>query len=44
MLRIIHHTGQAVFLAVEKLFNRAFGEASNPFYYLGAISYYLLWI
>jgi NAD(P)H-flavin reductase/quinol-cytochrome oxidoreductase complex cytochrome b subunit len=44
MLRIIHHTGQAAFLAVEKLFNRAFGEASNPFYYLGAISYYLLWI
>ncbi len=44
MLRLVQHTGQAVFLAVEKLFNRAFGEASNPFYYLGAISYYLLWI
>lgn len=44
MLRLFHRTGQAAFLAVEKLFNRAFGEESNPFYYLGAISYYLLWI
>ena len=44
MLRFIHHAGQSAFLAVEKLFNRAFGEASNPFYFLGAISYYLLWI
>ena len=44
MLRAIHRAGQAAFLAVEKLFNHAFGEASNPFYYLGAISYYLLWV
>jgi len=44
MLHALHHAGQALFLAVEKLYNRAFGEASNPFYYLGAISYYLLWI
>ena len=44
MLRFIHHAGRSAFLAVEKLFNRAFGEASNPFYFLGAISYYLLWI
>jgi NAD(P)H-flavin reductase/quinol-cytochrome oxidoreductase complex cytochrome b subunit len=44
MLRLVHHAGQAAFLAVEKLFNHAFGEASNPFYFLGAISYYLLWI
>mgnify|MGYP000870277106 CR=1 FL=1 len=44
MLRLVHRTGQAAFLAAEKLFNRAFGEESNPFYYLGAISYYLLWI
>jgi NAD(P)H-flavin reductase/quinol-cytochrome oxidoreductase complex cytochrome b subunit len=44
MLHALHRAGQAAFLAVERLFNRAFGEASNPLYYLGAISYYLLWI
>jgi quinol-cytochrome oxidoreductase complex cytochrome b subunit len=44
MLHALHRAGQLAFLAVERLFNRAFGEASNPFYYLGAISYFLLWI
>ena len=44
MLRLLHRSGQAVFLAVERVFNRAFGEASNPFYHLGAISHFLLWI
>ncbi len=44
MLHLIQRAGQSVFLAVERLFNRAFGEEANPFYYIGAISYYLLWI
>jgi len=44
MLALLQRSGQAVFLAVESLFNRAFGERTNPFYYLGAISYWLLWV
>ncbi|MCC7326487.1 MAG: cytochrome b N-terminal domain-containing protein [Burkholderiales bacterium] len=44
MLRLIQRTGQAAFLAVEGLFNKVFGDALNPFYYLGAIAYFLLWI
>ena len=36
--------GQAAFLAVERRFNRVFGDPLNPFYYLGAITYFLLWL
>ena len=35
---------QRAFVAFEGLFNRVFGEALNPFYYLGAIAYFQLWI
>lgn len=35
---------QGAFLRVEGLFNRIFGEQLNPFYCLGAIAYYQLWI
>jgi CDP-4-dehydro-6-deoxyglucose reductase len=35
---------QWCFLRVEGLFNLAFGEKLNPLYYLGAISYFLLWL
>ena len=44
MLRVIHRAGQALFLAVERRFNLMFGDALNPFYYLGAIAYFLLWV
>jgi NAD(P)H-flavin reductase/quinol-cytochrome oxidoreductase complex cytochrome b subunit len=44
MLTFVQRTGQSIFLAIERLFNRAFGESSNPFYHLGAISHFLLWI
>jgi NAD(P)H-flavin reductase/ferredoxin len=44
MLRLIQHAGQKAFLAAEGLFNRVFGDALNPFYHLGAIAYYLLWV
>jgi NAD(P)H-flavin reductase/ferredoxin len=44
MLRLIQRVGQAAFQAGEGLFNRVFGDALNPFYYLGAIAYYLLWV
>jgi len=29
---------------VEALFNRAFGDQLNPFYHLGALSFYLFWL
>jgi CDP-4-dehydro-6-deoxyglucose reductase, E3 len=35
---------RGAFLAVEGLFNRVFGERLNPFYYLGAIAYFQLWV
>jgi NAD(P)H-flavin reductase/ferredoxin/quinol-cytochrome oxidoreductase complex cytochrome b subunit len=33
-----------VFLAVETVFDRAFGPRANPLHHLGAISYWLFWI
>ena len=33
-----------MFLRVEAVFNRLFGERLNPFYCLGAIAYFQLWI
>ena len=44
MLRLVQRTGQKAFQTAEGLFNRVFGDALNPFYYLGAIAYYLLWV
>jgi NAD(P)H-flavin reductase/quinol-cytochrome oxidoreductase complex cytochrome b subunit len=44
MLKVLHRAGQALFLAVERRFNAMFGDALNPFYHLGAIAYFLLWI
>jgi len=44
MLKAIQHGGQFLFLRLERLFNRTFGEANNPLYYLGAITYFLFWI
>jgi NAD(P)H-flavin reductase/quinol-cytochrome oxidoreductase complex cytochrome b subunit/ferredoxin len=32
------------FMAVEALFNRAFGDKLNPFYHLGPLTFYLFWI
>jgi CDP-4-dehydro-6-deoxyglucose reductase, E3 len=40
----LQNAAQQAFLAVEKAFNALFGERLNPFYYLGAISYFLFWI
>ena len=36
--------GQRIFLTLDKLLNRSFGEALNPFYFLGAIANFLFWI
>ena len=43
-LKPLTTTGQKIFLALENLFNRSFGEALNPFYFLGAIANFLFWI
>ncbi len=44
MLKRIHSGGQWLFLRIESVFNRLFGDKLNPFYYLGAISYWMLWV
>ena len=44
MINRIHRTAQWFFLRLESLFNVAFGERLNPLYYLGAISYFLMWL
>lgn len=36
--------GRRAFLAIEALFNAAFGDRLNPFYRLGEIAFYLFWI
>jgi CDP-4-dehydro-6-deoxyglucose reductase, E3 len=35
---------QWVFMQVEAVFNRAFGDRLNPLYHLGAMSFFLFWI
>ena len=35
---------QWLFMRVEALFNRAFGDRINPFYHLGSITFFLFWI
>lgn len=35
---------RAAFLLVEGAFNRAFGDAHNPWYHLGALGWWLYWI
>ena len=44
MLHSLQKLSQHAFLAAERLFNAFFGERLNPLYYLGAITYFLLWI
>ncbi len=44
MLRLIHALGRNAILVLDRAFNRVFGEAINPLYYLGAISYYMFWV
>lgn len=38
MLRLIPAAGRRLFLTADKVFNRLFGDAFNPLYYLGTIS------
>jgi len=44
VLRRVQSAGQWLFLRAEAAFNAAFGDRLNPLYYLGAISYWMLWL
>ncbi|MEI6737457.1 MAG: cytochrome b N-terminal domain-containing protein [Pseudomonadota bacterium] len=44
MLIFFQTFAQQTFHAIDRIFNAVFGERLNPFYYLGAITYFLLWI
>ena len=44
MLNIFQTFAQRVFLNIESVFNAFFGERLNPFYHLGAITYFLFWV
>lgn len=44
MINLIHRIGQSIFLHLESKINAVFGPGLNPFYYLGAITYWMFWI
>ncbi len=44
MIKRLQSALQWLFLQVEGLFNRAFGDRLNPIYHLGAITFYLFWL
>src|SRR5512134_1842412 len=44
LLRTVHRAGRAVYMRVDAVFLRVFGEALNPLYHLGAISYLMFWV
>ncbi len=44
MLKTIHSAGQRVIVRMDSVFNRIFGDAINPLYHLGAISYFMFWV
>ena len=44
MIALLQRPLRHAFLAVEGLFNRAFGDRFNPLYHLGSTSFYLFWI
>jgi NAD(P)H-flavin reductase/ferredoxin len=44
MIKLIHRIGQSIFMRLEGALNGIFGTALNPFYYLGAITYFMFWI
>ena len=44
MIKPLQAVLQWLFMRVEALFNKAFGDRLNPLYHLGAISFFLFWI
>lgn len=44
MISLVQGILRAGFMAVEAVFNRAFGDRLNPFYHLGKLSFFLFWV
>ncbi len=44
MLEAIQRAGRRVFAFVENAFDAAFGPRINPFYHLGALSFFFFWV
>ncbi|MEQ1805108.1 MAG: 2Fe-2S iron-sulfur cluster-binding protein, partial [Burkholderiaceae bacterium] len=44
MIKTLQSLLQRLFMRVEALFNRAFGDRLNPLYHLGAITFFLFWV
>ncbi|HEY6545432.1 MAG TPA: FAD-binding oxidoreductase [Dokdonella sp.] len=44
MIAALQGALRRLFMLVEGLFNRAFGDRLNPFYHLGSITFFLFWI
>ena len=44
MIKKLQDLLQWLFLKAEGLFNAAFGDRINPFYHLGAITFFLFWV
>ena len=44
MIKRLQLSMQWVFMRVEALFNKAFGDKINPLYHLGAISFFMFWV
>jgi len=44
MIALVQRVLRAGFMAVEAVFNRAFGDRMNPFYHLGKITFFLFWV
>ncbi|SHI19553.1 2Fe-2S iron-sulfur cluster-binding protein [Pollutimonas bauzanensis] len=44
MITLLQRALRAVFMAVEAIFNRAFGDRMNPLYHLGKITFFLFWV
>jgi len=44
MIALLQKELRWLFMRVEALFNRAFGDQLNPFYHLGSISFFLFWV
>ncbi|MFA7667894.1 MAG: 2Fe-2S iron-sulfur cluster-binding protein [Burkholderiaceae bacterium] len=44
MIGLVQRALRSGFMAVEAIFNRAFGDRLNPFYHLGKITFFLFWV
>ncbi|MBF0285066.1 MAG: hydrogenase iron-sulfur subunit [Magnetococcales bacterium] len=44
VLKAIHRAGHSAYLMMEERFNQGFGNAWNPFYHLGSLTFYFFWI